>query len=129
MEEASALRERFREAEARFNDASKDAAGVVETTREELTLASEQRSELEKREGELKRRVEGLEEVVVHLLRCATKKNGLGRRACYHVSREDQAWSFSCEQIINSTHANTALGVPAGSCCRGDQAQGGSGGG
>lgn len=64
MEEASALRERFREAEARFNDASKDAAGVVETTREELTLVSEQKSAFEKREEELKRRVEGLQEVM-----------------------------------------------------------------
>lgn len=65
LEEASALRERFREAEARFNDASKDAAGVAETTREELTLMSEQRREFEKREEELKRRVEGLQEVIV----------------------------------------------------------------
>ena len=65
MEEASALRERFREAEARFNDASKNAAGVVETTREELSLVSEQRSQFERREGELKRRVESLREVTV----------------------------------------------------------------
>lgn len=70
MEEASALRERFRETEARFNDSSKDAAGVVETTREELTVLSEQRSEFEKRVGELKLRVEGLQEVVVVAALC-----------------------------------------------------------
>lgn len=61
LEEASALRERFRAAEARFNDASKDAAGVAETAREELM--SEQRNAFAVREKELERRVEGLQEV------------------------------------------------------------------
>lgn len=63
LEEASALRERFREAEARFNTASNDAAGVAEATREELTLMSEQRSVFEKKEDKLQRRVEGLQKV------------------------------------------------------------------
>ena len=70
LEEASALRERFRETEARFTDSSKDAAGVVETTRGELTVLSEQRSEFEKRVGELKLRVEDLQEVVVVAALC-----------------------------------------------------------
>lgn len=77
LEEASALRERFREAEARFNDASKDAAGEVETTREELTLMSEQRSEFEKREGELKRRVEDLQQVTMVSTRLRDKPSVL----------------------------------------------------
>lgn len=64
LEEASVLRERFREAESRFNNVVKDAAGVAETTREELTAVSEQqKSAFAKREEELKRRVEGLQEV------------------------------------------------------------------
>lgn len=104
--EASALRERFREAESRFNDAAKDAAGVAETTREELTLMSEQRRAFVEREGELQRLVEGLQEVImVAAMRVEPAEQC---RACYHTEVNTVLY---CKYIttITSIHANTVL--------------------